>query len=288
MSSTSHLIVPTGHTGQRVALAPDPFINNLVLALPFNSESVFTDVSPNRLGDPATFQSSDISGRVVGVGTTTASLPFGQVGIATTAISGIVTHSKYYGTSLFMMNNFSAGVGVTSILRYGNPTVGGIFCADAPISGECWVYHTTTSGQQIIMGRSATWFFGNGVTAVNGVSGKFGISFNDPSQYYNAVNSNDTTVANRWYHLAFSWDGNILALFVDGVLKGKQEFANGKTWNLTTSQTLDVGNWTGSPLTYGFNGYLQDVRVYKGIAKYKAVGIATETQVFTPPNQIAI
>ena len=71
VSSTSHLVVPTGSTGQRVALAPDPYINNLVLALPFNVESVFSDVSPTRKADPAT----------VGIGATTLSLPFGQVGV---------------------------------------------------------------------------------------------------------------------------------------------------------------------------------------------------------------
>jgi hypothetical protein len=41
VSSTSHFVVPTGHTGQRVGLAPDPYEEFLVLALPFNSESVF-------------------------------------------------------------------------------------------------------------------------------------------------------------------------------------------------------------------------------------------------------
>ena len=51
VSTTSHMVVPTGSTGQRVSLAQDPFINNLVLALPFNSESVFTDVSPKSKGE---------------------------------------------------------------------------------------------------------------------------------------------------------------------------------------------------------------------------------------------
>ena len=46
VSTTSHMVVPTGNTGQKVPLAPDPYIDNLVLALPFNSESVFDDVSP--------------------------------------------------------------------------------------------------------------------------------------------------------------------------------------------------------------------------------------------------
>ena len=286
VSSTSHLVVPTGSTGQRVALAPDPYINNLVLALPFNSESVFTDASPKIYADPLTKQTGG-SNNTTGIGTTTASLPFGQVGIATTAISGIVTHSKYYGTSLFMMNNWSAGVGVTSVLRYGNSTVANDFIVDAPISGECWVYHTITTGQQLIIGKESTWWLGNGAISINGISGKFGISLYDSSLWY-TVNSNDTTVANRWYHLAFSWDGNILALFVDGVLKAKQEFANGKTWALTQAATLDVGTWSGNTSAFGFNGYLQDFRFYKGIAKYKAVGIATETTVFTPPNQIAL
>ena len=94
VSSTSHLVVPTGSTGQRVGLAPDPFINNLVLALPFNSESVFTDISPKGNGD------CFISGF-----TATSSLHFGVTGFTSTS-SGIQTSIfKYYGSSVFFDGN---------------------------------------------------------------------------------------------------------------------------------------------------------------------------------------
>ena len=90
VSTNSHMVVPTGNTGQKVPLAPDPYIDNLVLALPFNSESVFDDVSPKSKATPA----------IVGLGITTASLPFGVSGVTTTS-SGIVTFSKYYGSSAY-------------------------------------------------------------------------------------------------------------------------------------------------------------------------------------------
>ena len=265
VSSTSHLVVPTGSTGQRVALAPDPFINNLVLALPLNSESVFTDVSPKSKGDPSN----------AGIGTTTFSLPFGQtVGVGTTAIvAGIVTFSKYYGSSCLFTRESSCLIFVpNNDFEY----------STGDFTFETWIYWIDTSqansgGQRIFL---------------QGVSGTTVISLQ-----YDATNSrfeseitggnnlywpSSTLSANKWYHIAYTRRlGNTYEVFVDGTSLGTRTL-NGIS--LTQNQICIGGlNWASG---YSVRGYMQDVRVYKGVAKY--VGVTTTSATFTPPNQIAL
>ena len=97
-----------------------------------------------------------------------------------------------------------------------------------------------------------------------------------------------TTLYNdeTWHHFALTKNGTTAALFVDGVLK--------KT--VTTEASLNTGlddqkgyiatynNNTGTPgsPTGFYTGYLNDIRIYKGAAKY--VGVTTGVQYFVPPS----
>ena len=91
---------------------------------------------------------------------------------------------------------------------------------------------------------------------------------------------------NTWHHFAVTKNGTLAAIFVDGVLK--------KT--VVTEASLNTGlddqkgyiasynNNTGSPgspVGY-YKGYLNDLRIYKGAAKY--VGVTTGVQYFVPPS----
>jgi len=266
VSSTSHMVVPTGNTGQRVGLAPDPFINNLVLALPFNSESVFTDVSPRRQGE--------FSGRgSVGFAVTTLSLPVGQGGITTTSV-GIVTFSKYYGTSV----GFNTTISTTQALQNVNSSDYQFGGQDFTI--ECWVHprsNTFTNGWGVIVKCSddSSWNPG------------WSLSFVNTSRIWwrsngSAVTSGFTYPAGNWYHIAVTRQNFVRYLFVNGVL----DRADTDLESFQQTSIISIGNDISS--NYPLHGYLQDLRIYKGIAKYSAVGIATGTTVFTPPNQIAI
>lgn len=78
-----------------------------------------------------------------------------------------------------------------------------------------------------------------------------------------AWNTSWTPVANTWYHIAITRSGNIIRIFIDGVLKN------------TTTVTITVTPST-SPFAIGtsqtvansdFNGYIDEVRV-SNIARY--------------------
>ena len=93
---------------------------------------------------------------------------------------------------------------------------------------------------------------------------------------------------NTWHHFAVTKNGTLAAIFVDGVLK--------KT--VVTEASLNTGlgdqkgyigvydNNTGTPngVESGayLKGYLNDIRIYKGAAKY--VGVTTGVQYFVPPS----
>lgn len=267
VSSTSHLVVPTGSTGQRVALAPDPYINNLVLALPFNSESVFTDVSPRRQGE--------FSGRgSVGFGTTAlgASLPYGQSGVSTTSV-GIVTFSKYYGTSV----GFNTSISYTQALQNVNSSDYQFGGQDFTIEG--WVYmRSLTEDYGVVVKCSDDSSWSTGWTFYMRGSGRVGLWRSgtgiDGQSYNTGTETSSTYSALTWRHIAIVRNNLTLSFYVDGVLdRSLLDFVN----YIPTAQ-ISIGNDIAS--NYALNGYIQDLRIYKGVAKY--------TSNFTPPNQIAL
>lgn len=90
------------------------------------------------------------------------------------------------------------------------------------------------------------------------------------------LNSGSTTVLalNTWYHVAMCRATDLLTVY----LNGKREFqlaglANANFGN--TSQKIKVGG-TGTN-NYNFNGYIDDLRIISGVARYTAD--------FTPPTK---
>ena len=85
---------------------------------------------------------------------------------------------------------------------------------------------------------------------------------------------------NRWYHLAFVRNGSSFKIYVDGV-----EDASATNSGSITAATSDSNSVAqiGYLRTAGgadryFDGYLDDLRVTKGVARYKSA--------FTPPDEI--
>lgn len=81
-----------------------------------------------------------------------------------------------------------------------------------------------------------------------------------------------TLIANTWYHVAACRSGSTTRIFIDGVQAGANITNTG---NNTGTQTTAVGiNTDGNASS--FNGYIDSVRVTKGVARY--------TSNFTPPT----
>ena len=75
-----------------------------------------------------------------------------------------------------------------------------------------------------------------------------------------------------WNHYAWVRSGNFIQTFVNGIGGTATSFTN----NLSNTATITVGSQAGGGGNYDLNGYLDDLRITKGVARYTAN--------FTPPT----
>ena len=138
---------------------------------------------------------------------------------------------------------------------------------------ECWVYQNSTAGTQgIIVKRkldtteTGTW----GILASAG-------TFSFQKLQVTVVNTNfGTSVANTWQHIAVCRQGSTIQMF----LNGTQGASVTDSTDYTNTRNLIIGAWDRSgagdvPTQGWFNGYIDDLRITKGVARYTAN--------FTPP-----
>jgi hypothetical protein len=87
--------------------------------------------------------------------------------------------------------------------------------------------------------------------------------------------SSPTLVANTWYHIAFVRYGNTTQFFLNGISQGTASTSGAHYW--TSNHRTIIGAWylNGSYSRF-LNGYIDDLRITKGLARY--------TQNFTPPT----
>jgi hypothetical protein len=91
--------------------------------------------------------------------------------------------------------------------------------------------------------------------------------------FFNGTVYASTTVMpqNQWCHLAYVYSGSTLTIY----LNGTSIRTSTVTIADSTSQPLNIGNYSGD-LSMGHIGYIDDLRITKGIARY--------TSNFTPPT----
>ena len=183
----------------------------------------------------------------------------------------IHTGEKKFGSASCLLDGNSDYLSVT----YGSSL--SLISGDFTI--ECWIYPIalTAANMEIINkdGVSGTSyaqydfainssgkliaFLGNG----NGVSPS-GQSFGP---------SGTTVTTGAWHHVALVKTGSVCMGFLDGV----QEWTTTITATMYEgSKALLIGYQTGVGATAYFNGYIDDIRITKGVARYTAT--------FTPPT----
>jgi hypothetical protein len=174
--------------------------------------------------------------------------------------AAISTAQSKFGGSSMAFDGTTDYVVQPSSLNYGYGT------GDFTI--EFWLYLNSTGLQTIVSNLSA---------ATGGVQPH--IYINTTIRYY--TNSADRITgaalsAGQWYHIAVSRGSGSTRLFVNGTQSGST-YAD--TNNYTTAP-LGVGTYweAGVPITTStLNGYIDDLRITKGLARY--------TTTFTPPTQ---
>lgn len=144
---------------------------------------------------------------------------------------------------------------------------------------EAFVYVTDVNGYQ---------FGANPVCSqtVNGANGEQWFGLNAGKVTYgrsSGMLGGSTTVAgttvaaiNTWHHIAMTFDGTVLRVFLNGVLEGSATVSRGWT---NTGEPFRVGRGIVDPYPanrLALRGYIDDFRVTRGVARYTAN--------FTPPT----
>jgi len=208
----------------------------------------------------------------------------------TTAISGTSLLLNMTNGAIFdnaMMNNLET-VGAaqisTSVKKYGtgsmyvngqgneiicNTNKANISFGTGDFTIECWMYTGSSSGQNMLW--SFDWFTGVGGWAfyLETYLGS-GLVFHDGTGQNKA---SWTWSTNTWYHLVACRSGTSLRLFVDGTQLGST-FTNSTSVN-ALYDNVKIGS-NNETYTIGFTGYIDDLRITKGYARYTAN--------FTPPT----
>jgi hypothetical protein len=217
----------------------DTNASSLVLAVPMdgaNNGTTFTDES-------ATIRGSGSAKTITNNG----------------SIPTLTAQSKFYGSSAYISN---AG---TQSLAFGNYGTDFQFTGDFTI--ECWVYPTTSGATD-----------GSIFVLQSGGNNYFAFNF-DPGTQFNIYNNSgspswspsvSTVITGQWNHLAFVRSGSTQQIFVNGASIGTNT-ASG-TLGYSSADFARIGGGASGAI----NSYIQDFRIYKGVAKYTAN--------FTPPG----
>ena len=133
---------------------------------------------------------------------------------------------------------------------------------------ECWFRPTTTlnsgSGQRPILakwgGTSVEWM-------LDYYAGNLRAIHRDGTTNFIA-NGSQTLTAGTWYHLAMTRSGTNLRVFIDGTLMGTDATLGSSSMNSGAEPVLIgcKGDGTGSGIS--LDGYVDDVRITKGVARY--------------------
>ena len=129
---------------------------------------------------------------------------------------------------------------------------------------EFWVYTNALGTSQGLVGNmteSGTVGFSIYKQANNTIRFQYGNSY---------ITSGGTLSASTWYHIAVSRAGTSVKVFVNGT-----EWISGTVSTNLTSGSLVVGRAYTDADNYYLNGYIDDLRVTKGYARY--------WENFTPP-----
>jgi len=177
------------------------------------------------------------------------------------------TQSKFGGSSIYFDGTGDyCNTGPTVNLEFGS--------GDFTI--EMWIYPAVTSRMAIYHGSSGTdWSIG-----IDYNSQKFNIWASSNGTTWNLINADPggngigtTTIStNTWTHVAFVRSGTTWQTYINGTRDINLTGISGSIVNRATS-AKSIGKWwfsngVGNPGVW--NGYMQDVRITKGVARYTA------------------
>ena len=230
---------PTTSDNYVSQLRSDPYASNLVLAIPGISGGQGSGYG-------------DYSADIKGSGSNKTVAAYGNAGIADIP-SYYGSAIRFDGTDDYMEvgsageSDFNFGAGDFTVeawmnfVSFGDSPGFGIW--DGSNNQRQWLIYFNNSG------------YARYYTSTNG-SGSVNVQ-------YNVAQS-----TNEWVHVAMERNGSRLTGYINGVAVGFTLGLGSSSLFTTTNDKLELGRWSYTNTNDG-NYFLQDLRIYKGVAKYK-------------------
>ena len=145
----------------------------------------------------------------------------------------------------------------------------GLFDLSGDFTIECFFYQLSTGSYRTIFSSTTTYTTSNQIRVSTGNSNDTLKVASGSTDLFDASSSFSN---NQWYHMALVRSGTTLTLYLDGT-------SVGSATNSTSfvSDTFQIGDTQLSSTHYYFDGYIDEFRVTKGVARY--------TSNFTAPTK---
>lgn len=148
--------------------------------------------------------------------------------------------------------------------------------ATGDYTAECWIYPTNVTSLRAIFGPYCNPSVTQGWILYQGATGEICLTTMDIAGTYGGVSTAaGVLVINQWQHIAWTKTGKVHKLWHNGIKVAEAT----DTLNLYVNPSYGfiIGRWDDSGTTgRDFVGYMDDVRLTKGIARYTAT--------FQPPG----
>jgi len=126
------------------------------------------------------------------------------------------------------------------------------------ITLSAWIYPTAWKDNYwdntIISNES---FSTQGYSLRCGDNGELNFSLGDGTQWYQLTTAQNALSLNTWQHVAATYDGNTMTLYINGVMVAAQTVS----MSIVSASKLIIGNYIG--FDRGFSGSLDEVQVWK-------------------------
>jgi hypothetical protein len=161
---------------------------------------------------------------------------------------------------LYLSGQGQYGIGLDGVDDYLNCGNDASLDITGDITVEAWIYSTQfnqNNWKRIVEKDWATsYFLGSGDGgSVNAIA--FGMDANNNTA--NIVQTPDNVIhVNVWHHVAGTWDGSTLRIYIDGVLSASQAWTNTVTGS---ANNVSIGRYYGGG-SYFFQGYMDEVRIW--------------------------
>ncbi|CAB4178454.1 Concanavalin A-like lectin/glucanases superfamily [uncultured Caudovirales phage] len=166
------------------------------------------------------------------------------------------TQAKYGGSSgSFTGTSSNAVVPSSTLFNFG--------VGDFTI--ECWIYWLGGGGSPGAIFTTAFPTDSQGVFIGLLSSGAFNYLAGNGTWAFNSTTTSNAISANQWYHLAYVRSGSTFTVYVNGVASGST--TSSPTLTNSNNQALIGGR---NVLGQYFRGFIDDLRVTKGTARYAA------------------